>query len=342
MDVDSDKNPWPYWRLQQKMIRVEHTVALLEIMVILLGLIVVGLLARGCQAVPDSFGASRGSTGVSPVKCKMDNSQAGRLCYMTKADARRGLDGPPPPFAPSRSDFFERGHSTQKATPIACAGASPDSRLDGRRRVNVTDATPPTIGLNEIHEATKVTKKTNSILLNDNDEKNGSEPTRAGLQNATKTSDTFGCGRGVKVRSSIAQAGGDPHTPAIVEPQSPHFFEITAYEPSAVSCGKWADGKTASGLPVTYNGGKFVAADPRVLPMGSLVRIPGYASDQPVPVIDVGGAIQGRRLDVYFPTVAECKRWGRQKNVRVEIVRRGPRRGGQTEITMATKITKNR
>jgi 3D (Asp-Asp-Asp) domain-containing protein len=87
-------------------------------------------------------------------------------------------------------------------------------------------------------------------------------------------------------------------------------MRITAYCPCAKCCGRWADGITASGEPVTADGGCFVAADPAVLPLGSRVIVPGYAAGRPVRVLDTGGAIKGSRLDVFFPTHAEALQWG--------------------------------
>jgi 3D (Asp-Asp-Asp) domain-containing protein len=85
---------------------------------------------------------------------------------------------------------------------------------------------------------------------------------------------------------------------------------VTAYCPCAKCCGKYADGITASGKPVTANGGFFVAADPKVLPMHTKLSVPGYFQAAPVPVYDTGGKIKGNRLDVFFPTHAEAKAWG--------------------------------
>ncbi len=88
---------------------------------------------------------------------------------------------------------------------------------------------------------------------------------------------------------------------------------VTAYCPCSKCCGKWSRyRKTASGYPVTTNGGQFVAADTRVLPFGTRVRIPGYAGYQDVPVLDRGRLIKGYRLDVYFPSHAQAKQWGKQ------------------------------
>lgn len=87
---------------------------------------------------------------------------------------------------------------------------------------------------------------------------------------------------------------------------------VTAYSPDARSCGKWADGKTASGYSVWTNGMKLVAADTRMLPFGTLISIPGYNGGRPVPVLDRGGKIKGRRLDVLYPTHEIAREWGRQ------------------------------
>ncbi len=92
----------------------------------------------------------------------------------------------------------------------------------------------------------------------------------------------------------------------------------TAYSPDARSCGKWADGYTASGYSVWTNGMKLVAADTRLLPFGSLVSIPGYNGGRPVPVLDRGGKIKGNRLDLLYPTHEIALQWG-AKHLTVDI-----------------------
>ncbi len=87
---------------------------------------------------------------------------------------------------------------------------------------------------------------------------------------------------------------------------------VTAYSPDERSCGKFSDGLTATGYSVFANGGKLVAADPRVLPMGSIISVGGYAKGQPVPVLDVGAKIKGHRLDVLFPTHKQARQWGKR------------------------------
>ncbi len=88
---------------------------------------------------------------------------------------------------------------------------------------------------------------------------------------------------------------------------------VTAYSPDERSCGKWADGITASGYSVWTNGMKSVAADTSILPFGSLVSIPGYDNENVVPVLDRGGAIRGNRLDVLYPTHERALQWGVQR-----------------------------
>ena len=65
-------------------------------------------------------------------------------------------------------------------------------------------------------------------------------------------------------------------------------------------------GFTASGRPAKWG---TIAADRRVFPFGTRLRVPGYGEGI---VEDVGGAIQGRHIDVWFPTHAEALAWGRR------------------------------
>jgi 3D (Asp-Asp-Asp) domain-containing protein len=113
--------------------------------------------------------------------------------------------------------------------------------------------------------------------------------------------------------------GGRQETPELrsyngrpIRPVRIERMRVTAYSPDERSCGESADGITASGYSVSTNGGFLVAADPTVLPLGSLVSVPGYDFGDVVPVLDVGGAIKGARLDVLFPTHEQAMHWGVQ------------------------------
>jgi 3D (Asp-Asp-Asp) domain-containing protein len=64
------------------------------------------------------------------------------------------------------------------------------------------------------------------------------------------------------------------------------------------------NGRTASGR---YTGPGIVAVDTRVIPMGSRLYIPGYGW---AVAADTGGAIVGRKIDVWFPSSGQCYQWG--------------------------------
>lgn len=91
------------------------------------------------------------------------------------------------------------------------------------------------------------------------------------------------------------------------------WLEVTAYCPCAKCCGPHAQGLTASGRSIAYNGGQFVAADKKLFKFGTKLTIPGYAGGEPVEVIDRGGAIKGYHIDVFFPTHEQAKEWGRKR-----------------------------
>ena len=68
-----------------------------------------------------------------------------------------------------------------------------------------------------------------------------------------------------------------------------------------------AVGMTASGTRAKHG---TIAADTSVLPFGTVVQVPGYGYGR---VEDRGGAITGRRLDLWYPTHGEALAWGRKK-----------------------------
>lgn len=64
------------------------------------------------------------------------------------------------------------------------------------------------------------------------------------------------------------------------------------------------------------NGYSTIAVDPRVIPLGAKVYVSGYGYAY---AVDTGGDIIGNRIDVFFPTNAECESWGR-RSVTVTIL----------------------
>lgn len=63
-------------------------------------------------------------------------------------------------------------------------------------------------------------------------------------------------------------------------------------------------GVTASGTVAKHG---TVAADPRIFKFGSRLDIPGYGTGR---VEDVGGAIKGRHIDIWFSSHEQALKWG--------------------------------
>lgn len=97
-----------------------------------------------------------------------------------------------------------------------------------------------------------------------------------------------------------------PATPPVQRSPIPlGEYRVTAYCSCEKCCGKWADGITACGHKI-QPGERFCAA-PNKIPFGTILDIPGYGK---APVLDRGGAIKGKRLDIYFDTHQEALNWG--------------------------------
>lgn len=86
-------------------------------------------------------------------------------------------------------------------------------------------------------------------------------------------------------------------------------FRATAY------CLK---GITASGSRVRRG---IVAADPRVLPLGTRIQISGGGYSGIYTVTDTGGVIKGNILDLWVPSCAEAIRFGR-RSISVSVLGR--------------------
>jgi len=73
-------------------------------------------------------------------------------------------------------------------------------------------------------------------------------------------------------------------------------------------------GKTTSGERPRAG---TVAADPRVLPIGTVLRIHPHRGLYTV--LDTGSGLKGHKLDIYMPSCRKARAFGR-RTVRVEIV----------------------
>jgi 3D (Asp-Asp-Asp) domain-containing protein len=107
--------------------------------------------------------------------------------------------------------------------------------------------------------------------------------------------------------SEPANAAGKTQTPA---PDKSGAFSATAY------CLR---GRTASGGGVRRG---IVAADRKILPLGTRIYVSAGKYSGHYLVTDTGGRIRGRILDIWVPNCSEAMRFGRRK-VGVTVLGRG-------------------
>lgn len=98
-----------------------------------------------------------------------------------------------------------------------------------------------------------------------------------------------------------------------VENETVTICRITAYCPCEQCCGIYADGITYSGTEATE--GRTVAADINIYPIGTTLLIGG----EEYTVEDIGGAVQGMTIDVYFSSHEDALKYG-VKYETVEII----------------------
>ena len=102
--------------------------------------------------------------------------------------------------------------------------------------------------------------------------------------------------------------------PSIIEEEE---FEVppTSYLATAYSL----KGRTASGRPVSKG---IIAADPRVLPLGSRVKLEAGDWSGEYLVADTGGMVRGRRIDIWTASSREAMRFGK-RHVKLTVLKLG-------------------
>jgi 3D (Asp-Asp-Asp) domain-containing protein len=98
----------------------------------------------------------------------------------------------------------------------------------------------------------------------------------------------------------------------------PSVFNATAYS---------LYGVTRSGAYVRRG---VIAADPRVIPLGSVVQISAGKYSGVYTVLDTGRLIKGKIVDLWMPSYREAINFGRQQ-VKVRVLRRGYKRPKKTK-----------
>jgi len=115
------------------------------------------------------------------------------------------------------------------------------------------------------------------------------------------------------VNLSESKLSGRPFAnPSLEILGAPASFHATAYA---------LRGRTRSGVYVRRG---VIAADPRVIPLGSVVQIktPGYSGVYTVH--DTGGKIKGKVIDVWVESSREARIFGRRQ-IKLHVLRLGPK-----------------
>jgi len=135
-----------------------------------------------------------------------------------------------------------------------------------------------------------------------------------------------------------------PNSVPVAAPASDQIITSLKVMATGYTAGYESTGKTSKHpeYGITYSGVKVrrdkntvstIAADPKVLPLGSILYIPGYGYGV---VADTGSAIKGRKIDLYFATTKQVyKEWGK-KAVVVQLIKRG---NGKCTESMLKKLS---
>lgn len=143
------------------------------------------------------------------------------------------------------------------------------------------------------------------------------EPTRAAQQQKKEAEATTS---NTTAPTETAKLSGEVAAPAakIVSTENtinaaPQIYNATSYSRA---------GRGASGMGV-HSG--TIAADPKILPFGTRVRLDAGEYSGEYVVTDAGTAIRGRKIDLWLPTHSAACRFGR-RNVKLTVLSYGGRK----------------
>jgi 3D (Asp-Asp-Asp) domain-containing protein len=115
------------------------------------------------------------------------------------------------------------------------------------------------------------------------------------------------------VSDDHAEKGATTEAAVVVPLTAPQLYVATAYS---------RPGRGASGMGVRAG---TIAADPKILPFGTRVRLDAGTYSGEYTVTDAGTAIKGRKIDVWIPSYTGACRFGR-RNVKLTVLSYGGRR----------------
>ena len=124
--------------------------------------------------------------------------------------------------------------------------------------------------------------------------------------NAARIASIENDARAAEVRAATAVVAGPAPALAPLEVAPARVNASGARTLTVSSTGYVIRGRTATGIPTAPG---VVAVDPSVIPLGTRMTIPGYGTGI---AADTGGAVQGATIDVWFPTLAQARAWGRR------------------------------
>jgi 3D (Asp-Asp-Asp) domain-containing protein len=109
------------------------------------------------------------------------------------------------------------------------------------------------------------------------------------------------------LHGNILQESDDrPNPPSTLSEE----FQATAYCITGVS---------RSGTPIKPG---HVAADPNIIPLGSMIYVDSPSMGGIYQVKDTGDLIKGKIIDIFIPSYERCKEFGRRA-VKVQVLRYG-------------------
>lgn len=118
--------------------------------------------------------------------------------------------------------------------------------------------------------------------------------------------------KGVAINRKAAGVSNKLKTGSLNE-DGMHDFHATAYS---------LKGRTASGQYVRPG---VIAADPRVLPIGTVVHLRAGRYTGTYTVLDTGARIKGRMIDIYVPNYKDARAFGRQQ-VKIKVLGRNTKK----------------
>ena len=140
----------------------------------------------------------------------------------------------------------------------------------------------------------------------------GTQPVLAGIPAASEPAANTSTRNGKAMATEGLAASAPSESGKALIASLPETYVATCYS---------LRGRTASGKMVAKG---LIAADPRVLPLGSRVRLDAGSYSGEYLVADTGRLIRGRHVDIWTPSTRDAMRFGRRK-VKITVLSYGGR-----------------